>query len=247
MSRAPRTWCRCDCANRRPAARCLRSRARGFRGSAQRGVDLALHPGQRSQVRLGGVCHAVLPGDSQRGQTLKPETEPFSSTASSASWSIDTAVWRVPSEVCSVTARMSFIAAATRPAVAACSCIVGRDALDQAGGFGGDLVDLGERLAGGVGELRALDHVAGGASIAPTASWVSVWMVLTIAAICLVAFGRAFGEALHFLGDDGEAAPGLAGGGGLMAALSASTLVCSVMSEMSRRSRRSPARIRRGA
>jgi hypothetical protein len=40
-------------------------------------------------------------------------------------------------------------------------------------------------------------------------------MVLTIAPICFRRFAGTFGEALHFLGDDGEAAPGFPGRSGL--------------------------------
>ena len=39
-----------------------------FTGAVQRGVDLALDPGQRSQVRRGGVCHA----DRSRARSFTP-------------------------------------------------------------------------------------------------------------------------------------------------------------------------------
>jgi hypothetical protein len=69
--------------------------------------------------------------------------------------------------------------------------------------------------AGGVGQLGALDHPCVLRSIAATASWVSVWIVLTSAAICLVGLGRALGQPLHLLGHHREAAAGLAGRSGL--------------------------------
>src|SRR6266446_399610 len=55
---------------------------------------------------------------------LKPDTEPFSSLASSASWPIDTAVRLVPSVVCCVILRMSCMLVATSFADLACCSVV---------------------------------------------------------------------------------------------------------------------------
>ena len=63
------------------------------------------------------TCRAGVALHSQPPQpTRNRATEALSSRASVASWPIDCAAWRVPCEVCSVTARMRSIDCATPPA-----------------------------------------------------------------------------------------------------------------------------------
>ena len=86
----------------------------------QRLVDFAFDPGEGAEIVFCGVGHeCCLVARVGVDQTLKPDTEPFSSTARSASSPIDTAVCWVPRVVCSVIAWMPRIDSATWVALAA--------------------------------------------------------------------------------------------------------------------------------
>src|SRR5690606_7320960 len=81
-----------------------------------------LESGRHDRLRRVGIAGDVV--GSRHHETLNRATEFLSSCDNSESWRIEPAVCRVPSEVCSVTSRIRWIAWATVPAEAACFDVV---------------------------------------------------------------------------------------------------------------------------
>ena len=146
---------------------------------------------------------------------LNRDTDCFSSSAVRDSSRTICAVERVPSPVCSVTAKMCWMLAATTFADCASRERLLRDLRDEVGQLARDAVDLAERGTGRVGQSRSLDH-------ALRRSLHGADRVLGVGLNRLDErrdlarrVGRAFGQPLHFLGNDREAATRVAGRGRL--------------------------------
>jgi hypothetical protein len=146
---------------------------------------------------------------------LNRATEALSSSAVRDSSRTICEVERVPSEVCSVTAKMCWMLAATTLADCASRSASRRDAGDQVRQLARDAVDVAQRGAGGVGQARPFDHTL-------RAALHGAHGVLRVGLNGAHDGGdlprrvaRAFGQALHFLGHHREAAAGFTGAGGL--------------------------------
>ena len=146
---------------------------------------------------------------------LNRATDCLSSSAVLDSSRTICAVERVPSPVCSVTAKMCWMLAATTLADCASLERLRRDLPDQLGQLARHAVDLAERRARGVGQPGALDH-------ALRAALHRADRVLRVGLDGLDQrgdlprrVGRALGQPLHLLGHHREAAPRLAGRRGL--------------------------------
>ena len=143
------------------------------------------------------------------------------------------AVERVPSEVCSVTAKMCWMLAATTLADAA-----SRSASSEMRAIRSDSSWVTRSMSASAVPAASDSRAPSTTpcvlrSIAATASWVSVWMVRTMAAICRVASPERSARRCTSSATTLKPRPASPALAAWMAALSASTLVCSVMSEMS--------------
>src|SRR5437016_2751815 len=196
-------------------------RARGEVGAhaLERLVDLGSDPRQD-----GGIGHQP---------SLKPATELFSPSASCVRRAADAAVFLVPSVVSCVTPRMIFILPATWSAEVACWRVALEIApISSARRF--EIFSISRRAwsaSSAVLVPSTTPRVL--RSMASTASCVSRWMLLTIAPMCLVASAERSASRCTSSATTVKPRPASPAEAAWIAAFSARTFVCSVISEIS--------------